>query len=56
MVTWTIKDEEADFILTTLNGQPQNWTVMARAGLIQKLIEQTQKKDPAMFTAGGTDD
>jgi hypothetical protein len=45
-IIWTLKDEEADFVLATLNGQPQNWTVMARAGLIQKLMEQAQHKQP----------
>lgn len=46
MITWNLNEPEADFILATLNGQPQNWTVMARAELIQKLMQQAQQKIP----------
>ena len=63
MITWNLNEPEADFILATLNGQPQNWTVMARAELIQKLMQQAQQKIPQVgekpepaTALGGTDD
>jgi hypothetical protein len=45
-INWTVEDAEADFILSTLNGQQQNWTILARAQLIQKLTQQAQPKTP----------
>ncbi len=60
MITWNLEEAEADFILATLNGQPQNWTVMSRAGLIKKLMQQIKKVEaPFPFpgeNTGGTDD
>lgn len=57
-ITLKLEEAELDFILATLNGQPANWTVMARAALIQKLMSQVPKiEPPAGDTAvGGTDD
>jgi len=61
-INWNVTTEEADFILALLNGQQTPpVTVMVRAALIQKLMQQSQEKveqkapetPPAL---GGTDD
>lgn len=46
-IQWNVEEAEADFILSTLNGQSSQWTVMQRSQLIQKLMAQAQPKPPA---------